>query len=154
MILALDMASKTGWCLFRDGKVVESGVQDFTKRRGESNGLLFLRFRKWLRDEMSHADPDFDLTLIAYERAHLRGGAATEIAVGLQTRAQELAAELGIESAPVHTATLKKFACGNGRADKDAMKQRARELIGREPIDDNEADAVLIGAWAWKEYGV
>lgn len=45
MILALDCGTKTGWCLLRDGRIYESGVEDFTKRRGESNGAMFLRFR-------------------------------------------------------------------------------------------------------------
>lgn len=156
MILALDMASKTGWALIRDGKVLESGVQDFTKRRGESNGLMFLRFRRWLHgliSEVGHKAerPDQFVQLIAYEQAHFRG-ASTEILLGLQTRAQEMAAEFGIESAPVHTSTLKKWACGSGRADKEKMKERAKESLGREPLDDNEADAVCVGLWAQNEF--
>lgn len=144
-ILALDLATRTGWAIVRDGRVIESGVQSFDKRRGESNGLLFLRARKWLA---SFDRPD----LVAYERAHFRGGAATEICVGLQTRAQEQAAEWGVESAPVATGTLKAWATGNGRADKAAMIQWAAVQIRRRPIDDNEADAVAVGLWAASEY--
>lgn len=145
LILALDLASRTGWALVRDGVVIESGVQDFTKRRGESNGLLFLRARQWL---CSLPRPD----LIAYEQAHFRGGAATEICVGLQTRAQEMAAEHGIESAPVPTGTLKKWAAGSGKADKNMMIAWATEKLGRVPEDDNEADAVAVGLWAAETY--
>lgn len=150
MILALDMASRTGWALVQDGKVIESGIVDFSKRRGESNGLMFLRFRKWLQEITRMSQ----VRLIAYELAHFRGGAATEICVGLQTRAQEMAAELGIESAPVASSTLKKFATGTGRAGKDEMIEKAAKVIGRRPIDDNEADAVLVGLWAESEYAV
>lgn len=148
-ILALDPATKTGWCLWSvdSGHIIESGVQDFTKRRGETNGLLFLRFRKWLSDMMP------DVGLLAYERAHFRGGAATEIGVGLQTRIQEAAAEHGIEAAPVHTGTIKKWATGHGNASKEEMMARAVAYLGREPLDDNEADAVIIAAWAADEYG-
>ena len=89
IILALDLATRTGWAVVRDGRVVESGVQTFDKRRGESNGVLFLRARKWLSEFGQSSPPD----LVAYEQAHFRGGAATEICVGLQTRAQEIAAE-------------------------------------------------------------
>lgn len=153
MILALDMATKTGWAIMTDdGRVIESGVQDFTKRRGESNGLMFLRFRKWLASMMNFGSGP--VSLIAYERAHYRGGAATEICVGLQTRAQEIAAEHGIPSAPVSTTTLKKFATGKGNANKAAMMNAARRCLGRDPIDDNEADAVLIAAWARREYAL
>lgn len=151
MILALDMATITGWTLAQnDGTIVESGVQSFAKKRGESNGLLFLRFRRWVTEMAAHlTDP---INLIAYEQAHFRGGAATEICVGLQTRAQELAAERGIESAPVGTMTLKKFATGKGNADKAAMMAQAAVILGRAPIDDNEADAVLVARWAAQEF--
>ena len=153
IILALDMASKTGWAIADSaggGRIIESGVQDFTKKRGESNGLLFMRFRTWLKTMTGFMPP---IQLIAYEQAHYRGGDATEICVGLQTRAQEIAAEMGIESAPVKTNTLKKFASGTGSAGKDIMKAAAHLILGRPPIDDNEADAVHVAMWAAREYG-
>lgn len=148
IILALDLASRTGWAIVRDGRVIESGVQDFSKRRGESNGVLFLRARKWL-SEFGHPTPP---DLVAYEQAHFRGGAATEICVGLQTRAQEIAVEWGVESAPVPTSTLKKWATGVGRAEKAAMIAWAASKIGRQPEDDNEADAIAVGLWAAEQF--
>jgi Holliday junction resolvasome RuvABC endonuclease subunit len=149
-ILGLDMATKTGWCLYdcQSHQVIESGVQVFDKRRGESNGLRFLRFRKWLKSFVNGFRPD----LIAYEQAHHRGGAATELCVGFATRAQEIAAEVGIESAPVHTGTLKKYTTGKGNAGKKEMIKAAFLILGREPQDDNEADAVLICEWASSEF--
>lgn len=150
IILALDLATKTGWAVVRDGRVVESGVQTFDKRRGESNGVLFLRARKWLSEFGHPTSPD----LVAYEQAHFRGGAATEICVGLQTRAQEVAAEWGVESAPVPTSTLKKWATGVGRAEKSAMIAWAAARIGRQPEDDNEADAIAVGLWAAEQFDV
>lgn len=147
-ILALDLATKTGWALVVNGRVTESGVQDFSKRRGESNGVLFLRARKWLISFRALAAPD----LVAYEQAHFRGGAATEICVGLQTRAQEIAAEWGVESAPVPTGTLKKWATGSGSADKAYMIEWATASIGRKPEDDNEADAIAVGLWAAEQF--
>jgi Holliday junction resolvasome RuvABC endonuclease subunit len=149
IIFAIDAATKTGWCLVKDGRIQESGVQDFTKRRGDSNGVMFLRFRNWLGAML-----DMGPALVAYERAHHRGGAATEIGVNLTGRIQELCAERGIEYAAVHTANLKKWACGHGKADKVQMMARAAVSLGRAPQDDNEADAVLIGLKAWDEYGV
>lgn len=149
MILGLDVATKTGWCLMRDGQVYESGVQDFSRRRGESNGAMFLRFRTWLNSLIDQAEPK----IVIYEQAHHRGGAATEIAVNLTGRVQEACAEQAIEYATVHTATLKKWACGHGKADKGQMMARAVTYLGRKPLDDNEADATLIAAWAVEEYG-
>ena len=149
-ILGLDMATKTGWCLYDapSGQVIESGVQVFDKRRGESNGLRFLRFRKWLKSFVDGFHPD----IICYEQAHFRGGAATELCVGFQTRAQEVAAEVGIESAPLPTGTLKKFATGNGAANKSEMIKAAFLILGREPQDDNEADAVHVARWGAHEF--
>lgn len=150
MILALDCATKTGWALIDDGKVIASGVEDFSKRRGESNGLMFLRFRRWLREMLV----PIDVKLVTYEQAHHRGGAATEICVNLTGRVQEACADSNIEYAPIHTATLKKWATGKGKGDKQAMIEAATAKTGITPQDDNEADAILLGLMAWEEYGV
>ena len=81
-ILALDLATKTGWALW-DGARIESGVQDFSKKRGESNGMLFLNFNHWLsRIVNATAGIPTPVDLLVYEQAHYRGGAATEICVG------------------------------------------------------------------------
>jgi Holliday junction resolvasome RuvABC endonuclease subunit len=150
-ILALDCATKTGWALADgNGKIIESGVQDFSKRRGESNGILFMKFRKWLSELIISTEA----TVIAYERAHFRGGAATEICVGLQTRVQELSAEKELNVLPIHTAELKKFATGRGNADKSEMINIASLIIGRTPQDDNEADAIHLARFAAREVGV
>lgn len=156
MILALDCATKTGWCLLKDGKVYESGVQDFSKTRGESNGAMFLRFRHWLMEMWSRQgelNPP-GISFVAYEQAHHRGGAATEIAVNLTGRIQEHCEDYGPAYVSVHTGTLKKFASGNGAASKEKMMELAAVILGRQPIDDNEADAVHLALWAWKQYGV
>ena len=152
LILGLDCASKTGWSLYDSDlkKTLESGVQDFTKKRGESNGLLFLKFRRWL-DDLIQMNPE--ISMIAYEQAHHRGGAATEICVNLVGRAQEVAAQYGILTAPVRTNTLKLFATGHGNADKGMMIEAAGKVLGRKPIDDNEADATMISIWCAVEYG-
>ena len=49
-ILAVDPGSKLGWALQMGAGAVESGVEDFSLRRGESPGARFLRFRRWLQD--------------------------------------------------------------------------------------------------------
>ena len=151
MILALDCATKTGWCLLENGLVQSSGVQDFTRARGESNGAMFLRFRQWLTALLS---PQRNVKLVVYEQAHFRGGAATEITVNLTGRVQEVCSLAGVEYVPVHTATLKKHATGRGMADKADMMLQARGILRRLPIDDNEADAVLLARYAWEKYGV
>ncbi|MCK9327902.1 MAG: hypothetical protein M0P69_20575 [Bacteroidales bacterium] len=145
-ILALDCATKTGWALLSGGHI-ETGVQDFSKRRGESNGMMFLRFRGWLNSSFSRLD------IVAYEQAHHRGGAAVEVCVNLTGRAQEFAASIGAETIAPHTATVKKFATGSGKAGKAEMMEYFRREVGREPIDDNEADAYALLRFVMEELG-
>jgi hypothetical protein len=64
------------------------------------------------------------------------------------TEIQAFAASKGIELMPVHTASLKKFATGSGRANKLEMIEAAKAR-GWTPVDDNEADASLL-----LEYGL
>lgn len=154
-ILSLDLATRTGWA-FWNGSRIESGVQDFAKLRGESNGMIFVKFNRWL-DFMRYerligtSIPNFGtertIDLIVYEQAHHRGGGPTEIGVGLTTRVAEMGARHGIEYTPVHTATLKKFATGKGNAEKAQMVLAANAvpLPGLHKIvDDNEADAICL----------
>lgn len=143
-ILALDLATKTGWCC---GK--PSGVQTFDVKRGESPGMRFLRLTAWL-EEMQKLSGPFDV--ISYEMAHHRGGAATQCCVGMTTHVLSFAAKHNIEVMPVHTATLKKWATGHGKASKEAMIEFARSK-GYDPIDDNEADAIIIYCYACETLG-
>jgi len=148
-ILALDLATKTGWA-FRQSRIGlgRSGVQDFSLRRGESHGLIFLRFRKWLAEFLIPGEKIF----ICHEQAHHRGGAATALCSGLIAETQAFAAEHGFEIMPVHSKTLKKFATGYGNADKATMIQKAIEA-GFNPVDDNEADAIHLLRYAFQEIG-
>lgn len=149
-ILALDLGTRTGWAASIPGIGVESGVQIFDLRRGESPGMRFLRFRRWLSGMLETLSPG----VVAYELAHHRGGPATELAVGLQTRVQELAAARGLEYVSVHTGTLKRHATGSGRAPKGAMIEAARARWPSQTIEgDDQADALCVLAWALDEVG-
>lgn len=149
--LCLDLATKTGWSVVECGRVKASGVQNFAKKRGETNGIVFLRLHKWLDDMVNLCEEG--ATIVVYEQAHFRGGAATELCVGLQTHTQSWCASHGLECAPVATQALKKFATGKGNAGKDEMIEAAKVILGRDPVDDNEADAVHIGMWAVEQFG-
>ncbi len=148
-ILALDLATIIGWATNIEGR--RSGTVEFELKRGESPGMRFLRCRAWLISLYGLLGREIDV--ICYEQAHHRGGAATEVCVGLATELQAFAAEKGIELMPVHTATLKKFATGSGRANKKDMMKAAR-AHGWDPRDDNEADGVLLLEYAISELEV
>ena len=148
-ILALDLATKTGWATHINS-IRHSGIQDFSLARGESVGMRFLKLRGWLnrmRELMARID------VIYYEQAHHRGGGATAAGVGFVTEVLAFAAGHNIETAPVHTGTLKKFATGKGNASKDEMIQAAINR-GYRPKDDNEADAALLLDYAMCDLGI
>lgn len=149
-ILALDISGTTGWATGSvDTGRIDSGTWSVKPGRGDSPGMRYVRLRARLRDV--HAEQS--LGLVAYEQAHHRGGAATEYAIGCVATVQAWCADNQVEHAAVHTATLKKFATGNGRASKTEMVEAARQRF-RVPIeDDNEADALLVLDWALGEFG-
>lgn len=145
-ILSFDIATRTGWATNIYGN--RSGVIEFPLKRGESPGMRFLRCRAWLKEMGKLLDGQ--IQVIAFEQAHHRGGAATMVCVGLVSEVLAFAAQHSIETMPVHTATLKKFATGNGRASKGAMIAAAQRL-GWDVTDDNEADAALLLEYALSE---
>ena len=142
-IVALDLATKTGWACVIDGKV-SSGVQVFDLKRGESPGMRFLRLRAWLNEMMELSGK---VDVVVFEQAHHRGGAATQLCVGMATEVMAWAAKIGAETMPVHTGTLKKFATGTGNAGKPEMIEAAKKM-GHAPTDDNEADACCLLEYA------
>lgn len=144
VILALDLATSTGWaCKTLTGNVL-SGVQRFDLRRGESPGYRFLRFEAWLGETMAmtHA------TLVAYEQPHHRGGHATAVLNGLVAIVQTVCAKAKIEHVSVPTGTLKKHATGKGSASKEEMISAAEGWLGRKVSSDDEADAIHVLKWA------
>lgn len=146
-ILAIDPGTKTGWAFMGAG-IVESGVQDFALKRGESVGMRFVLFRSWFIKMLTNMLPG----LVIYEQAHHRGGPATELLVGMTTRVQEICVELKIDYTAIHSSTLKKFALGKGNASKEAMLEEARDRWGVQVFDDNEADALFMAEWGTKEF--
>ena len=138
-ILALDMAKLTGWA-HSDGS---SGVRDFSTFDEPAD--RWLSFYGWL-DRMQS---DHRAEVIAYEAAHMRGGAPTRSALGYETCVRMFAAARRLRLLACHTATLKKHATGNGRATKDDMMAAAiRQHPTVRLLDDNHVDALWLLHWA------
>jgi Holliday junction resolvasome RuvABC endonuclease subunit len=149
-ILSLDLGTKTGWAILAGPPpcTPDSGVQTFDVRRGESPGMRYHRFRAWLREMMFMFDAG---DIVIYEQAHNRGGAATQLLNGMTAIIFEECAVAGVDHDTIHSSTLKKWATGSGRAEKQAMIEAARRRGGT-PRDDNEADAWLILCYARERY--
>jgi Holliday junction resolvasome RuvABC endonuclease subunit len=113
-------------------------VWTYKKRRGDSPGVKWLLFRNWLNAFILYTPTD----IIVYEQPHHRGGASTHSGEGFVTVIEQVAAEQNCEVTNRHSATIKKFATGDGRASKADMLKAAQKW-GR-PKDDNEADAICL----------
>jgi Holliday junction resolvasome RuvABC endonuclease subunit len=146
-ILALDVGTHCGWAALSGGSI-SSGCEDFTLKRGDSPGLKFLKFSQWFFDQLNKFRPD----LVVYEQAHFRGGYATELLVAFTTRIMEFCAARGIEYAAVYSGTLKKWAVGDGRADKPTMMRKMVIHMGRPITNEHEADALWLLFYAKAHY--
>ena len=142
LIWALDLGTHAGYAVLNDGKVIKSGVKDFTPPK-KFRAMRFIDFREWLMDEVTDSTG-----LIVYELPHHRGGAATRVLLGLVAIVEMVACEKGIEVKSVQTRHLKKWATGKGNAEKSEMVLASRKRTGIMVTDDNEADAILVGLWA------
>lgn len=161
-ILALDLATHTGWATLVDGRI-ESGVQSFELSREESKGMRFYRFNAWLAQMLNepYGPPQVPILghewrnrfhLVAWEQCHHRGGPATQLAEGLTTRVMEQCAVRGIEHCSVHTGTLKKYMTGSGAASKADMIAAVERLTAVRCESDDEADALAVLFWAKRRY--
>lgn len=155
-VLALDLATHTGWALMENDRL-ESGVQVFDVKRGESPGMRYVRFNRWLQSVVfpateegfpraSMAPPR--VNLIVYEQtvpfpAKFGGASAREISAGFATRVQEFCAIRLIEHATVYPSTLKKWTTGKGNAKKADMLAAVSDRW-LAVTDDNQADAIAL----------
>lgn len=133
-ILALDIATKTGW-----KTKTTSGVWNLKPNRGESEGMRVVRFKSKVKELVESED----IQLIAYERP----GGLHKLSIMVESEMigvlKDFCIEKNIQYACYSAGEIKKFATGKGNADKNAMVKRAIEL-GYHPQDDNEADAIHI----------
>lgn len=139
-ILALDMANKTGWAARTIGGAVESGMEFFGFCAEETMGSRFRRFEDWINGKWRTG-----VDAVVIEQAHHRSGPTTHQALGMQAIVELRACKGGADVYSVHSATLKKYATGSGRADKSAMIAAAKAKWPEvEIVDDNHADALWL----------
>ena len=133
-ILALDIATKTGW-----KTRTASGIWDLKVNRGESESMRVVRFRAKVKELIELEKID----LVAYERAAGMYKSSIIVESEMIGVLKLLCNELNIDLACYSATEIKKFATGKGNAKKEAMIEAAKEL-GYNPKDDNEADAIHI----------
>jgi Holliday junction resolvasome RuvABC endonuclease subunit len=141
-VLALDLATVTGWAVLRPDGKVESGTETFAHKATEP-GRRFARFSDWLRCAFDRYP---NIRRIAVEKAFSapndHGGTA-EVRGGFLAVLYMAADARGITVEQFHSGTVKKAFTGSGRATKQEMMVRAAQL-GFNPQDHNEADAIAV----------
>lgn len=148
VILAIDPGVFSGWATNKHG-TIESGVEEFPKERGSSEGMRYINFNKWIHEILDLIQPD----IVAIEKSFtFKSGQAADIQSGFRTRIYEACTKKDIDYFSVPPPTLKKFFTGNGRASKEDMIKKASEKFNKEIEDDNEADALALLNYAEERY--
>jgi Holliday junction resolvasome RuvABC endonuclease subunit len=148
-ILSIDPGINTGFATLINGQI-RSGVQCMKSKSNESAGMKYLRFDSWLNEMQGIGD----FNLIVYEKAHHLQGNAIESMNGFITGIQRYCAVHPIEYKAVSPGEIKKFATGKGNAKKPDMVAWFKQYAGRDPVADDEADALALLLFIRKELGL
>ena len=149
-VLALDLGQRTGWAVRNTDGALASGTVEFKPSRWEGGGMVFLRFRAWLK-EVDETAGGIGAVYFEEIRSH-RGVAASHAYGGFLAHLTAWAEANKIPYRGVPVATIKRHITGKGNADKDAVIAAVRAL-GFDPRDDNEADALALLHWALRNGG-
>ena len=128
-ILALDMATKTGWALW-DGRLVSSGVANLGKVNKERALYELIKSNS-------------SVGVVVWESPVTYGYQAGH-GYRLEGAAQLACSLIGLGFMDVPNQVIKKHATGKGNAKKPDMIVAARDRWGIEIIDDNHADALCL----------
>lgn len=139
-ILALDLATSTGWA-YKDRDFVCSGVWDFKKKKKEVDGD---RLRK-LFDELNKFHRLEKFELVAYERPGNLEGHARKVLPAFQAVTELWCSLNSLPVVLVPATKVKKHATGNGRAKKEEMMNAARRnWPGVQLQTHDQADALWV----------
>lgn len=169
VVLALDLATSTGWAIRHADSVIAHGTVKFEK--GSHPGNRFRMFRRFLTKTQESTS---GIDRVFYEKVQFSGGRVqTQVAAQLYGAWEALLLDWcqmkGIEVEGVNVSTIKKFITGNGHAPKTEKGKRARNEEaakknqkpyegptvettihdkGFYPNDDNAADALALMLFA------
>ncbi|WP_259393766.1 hypothetical protein [Ralstonia pickettii] len=141
-ILALDLATQSGWAVMTRDGTFRSGSVRFDSNRLGGKGHRWLAFRKWLMDTATECG---GIQAVYYEdvKQPFASNLAARAYCGFLAIVEAWAAINNIPLHGVGVGTVKKAWTGKGNASKSEMVAAARQR-GIKVVDDNEADAVAI----------
>lgn len=133
-VLALDLATKSGYYSVHENgtwNLTESKRRNGNKMHGAFRVLLLAFIRRYGIRRIVAEDVSVNRHFYDMRRLSELRGILLEVCDELDLPEPEF----------VNPATLKKFATGDGRADKAAMIRACVERYRYDPVDDNAADA-------------
>lgn len=152
IILALDLATNTGWCVDSPEHHPVCGsvrLKNPHQGRGDAGRTLWI----WLRSIAQQYHPDF----IAYETPIMSGARpgvimnenTARLLIGLPMIVDAFASDAKIDCRDQPVQTIRKHFLGKGRPSnpKKAVLDRCK-LLGWGPKDDNAADACAVWDYA------
>lgn len=139
-VLSLDIATHCGF-----HSTHSSGTMDFTESMRRNNNKQHKAFRDWL---IAYITENRIRQIVAEDvsAGSSKGGFKSSVKLAkFHGILDEVCDELDLpEPALVNPSTVKKWATGDGKADKQKMIDYCIRRWGIEPCDDNEADATHI----------
>lgn len=141
-ILNLDLATSVGWCLVKNGIIVQSGVFDLRTKGSTHPGHRYLKFSSEFLSRFRGVNE------IAYESIPFSSHAqAHRVHCGLASHLEVFCLMNRIRLIGINTNTVKKLFTGDGHAEKADICAAAHRMGWKhgEPgttLDHDEADAV------------
>lgn len=139
-VLSLDIATHCGF-----HSVHSSGMMDFTESMRRNNNKQHKAFRDWLIEYITK----YGIKQIVAEDVSAgssKGGFKSSVKLAeFRGILFEVCDELDLpEPALINPKTVKRWATGNGNADKKMMIEYCIKRWGIDPVTDDEADATHI----------
>ncbi|MCA3065443.1 MAG: crossover junction endodeoxyribonuclease RuvC [Rhodocyclaceae bacterium] len=138
--MTVDIGTQIGFAILRADGRVESGSVSLHAKKGEGDGMRFVKLNRWLVEVKN----THDITDVVFEdvKRHV-GVQAAHAYGGYKAILQAFCERHQIDYQGIGVGTIKKKFTGNGAAKKEDMIKRCRSL-GFKPVDSNEADALAI----------
>lgn len=146
LILAIDPAQSCGWAYSRG----RWGIEQFIKRPWRHPFAHYLDFRGWLLARIDELQPGVLATEGVISTSKFMGNGQRHEWHGIML---SVAAECDLPIATVMPSQLKKYATGNGRAERPEMRTALCQRFGID-LPEKEHDAIAaiwVLSWATAE---
>jgi Holliday junction resolvasome RuvABC endonuclease subunit len=149
VVLSLDPATKTGYCLGDGRTILDSGVWTLPRHaQFDPEDSAIDRRPAYLSYRIAGLVLDGGVESLAYEEVNpstFKSKAAATVYLGLRGAIHHVAAMAGLPMHPYSVSCIKKHVAGRGNATKEQVMQSvALKFPKIGIIDDNHSDALAI----------